>query len=696
MLMHELNILEGRPNPLGATPREDGSVNFAVSSQYASAVTLCLFTNTEDRTEETHRILLTERTGDTWYGRIKDIPKGATYGYRVDGLWEPGAGHFFNHSKLLLDPYAKHIDGPSRFHPSMLSSTEDKKRCSKDSGSFAPRAFVPTVSHYDWEGDQYPELPLSESSFIELHVKGFTKLNKDVPADLRGTYTGLSSEPSIRYLKRLGITTVQLLPVHQHLDDGFLIEKNLVNYWGYNTLGFFAPEARYSAGNDPVAEFKDMVKAFHREGLEVILDVVYNHTCEGGTDGPTCLLRGFDNAPYYHTDPGEPGYYRDFTGCGNSVDVSHPRSLRLVLDSMRYWVEEMHVDGFRFDLAVELGRGREPFRRRAAFFKAVSQDPVLCRTKLIAEPWDLGPGGYQIGNFPNDWAELNGKFRDCIRRFWRGDPGVTGEFAARITGSEDLFAHNRRKPEASINLITSHDGFTLHDLVSHNHKHNLANGEKNRDGDSHNIAYNHGVEGKTDDPKIQRLRQRQIRNFLATTICSQGVPFLTAGDERLRTQDGNNNSYCQDNEISWIDWNETAEATELREFVQSLFELRRNSPLLRQNRFFTGKSPGKDIPPDVCWLRADGNVKEQVDWEMEKPGAFAMMLHDADKEESILFFFNARHEEKTFHFPTASTCDWQLLADTSNPKTGSSAPLKGETVKLEDRSMQIWKSTTTS
>lgn len=689
--MHELTISEGSPHPLGATPQSDGSVNFAVSSQYGATVTLCLFANPDKRSEETHRILLTGHSGDTWFTRVSGIPAGTTYGYRVDGLWEPVAGHYFNHSKLLLDPYAKHIDGPSLFHPTLLSATRDGKLCRKDSGPFAPRAMVPQCDHFDWEGDERPRLPLSDSTFMELHVKGFTKENPDVPEPLRGTYAGLASDASIRYFKELGITTVQLLPVHQHLDDGFLLKKDLVNYWGYNTLGFFAPEARYSAGDDPVTEFKEMVKAFHRAGMEVILDVVYNHTCEAGTDGPTCFLRGLDNMVYYHTDPSMPAHYRDYTGCGNSVDVSHPRSLRLILDSMRYWVEEMHVDGFRFDLAVELGRSREPFRRRAAFFQAIFQDPVLCTAKMIAEPWDLGPGGYQIGNFPNDWAELNGKFRDCIRRFWRGDPGISGEFAARITGSEDLFSHNRRKPEASINLITSHDGFTLHDLVSYNHKHNLANGENNEDGDSHNLSFNHGEEGPTEDPEIQELRERQIRNFLATTICAKGVPFLTAGDERLRTQGGNNNSYCQDSELSWINWDNTKNASDLRDFVAKLFAFRKESPLLRQNRFLTGKAPGKNIPPDVCWLRADGNIKKLVDWEMEKAGAFAMMLHDADAMESIIFFFNARQEVKTFHFPPKMHCDWTLVADSAAPADTGRTSTDCKTTELIDRSMQIWK-----
>lgn len=680
----------GKPFPLGATPCEDGSINFSVASQYAETVTLCLFADLKNPWIETHRVDLTGRHGDTRFIAVKDIPEGARYGYRASGPWKPEQGHFFNSAKLLLDPYAKHVDGPSKYAASMKSVRKDLSPSTADSSMHAPRAFVPRLDRYDWEGDTYPRVPMTESVVCELHVKGFSKLNEAVPTDLRGTYAGLAHPASISYLKELGITTVQLLPVHHHLDDGFLIERGLVNYWGYNTIGFFAPEARYANDEDPVTEFRDMVKAFHREGMEVILDVVYNHTCEAGIDGPTCMLRGFDNLCYYHNVPTKPGVYWDSTGCGNSVDASHPRALRLIMDSLRYWVEEMHVDGFRFDLAVELGRSPLSFDRRAAFFQAVHQDPVLSQTKLIAEPWDLGPDGYQIGNFPTMWAELNGRFRDDVRRFWRGEPKVMGEFASRITGSEGLFAHNRRTPGHSLNLITSHDGFTLNDLVSYEEKHNLANGEENRDGDSHNLSSNHGVEGPTDDPAINTIRLRQIRNFLTTLICSQGVPFLMAGDERLRSQQGNNNTYCQDNELSWLSWEESDSAREMREFTASLFRFRREHPKLRRTSFFTGAVDNETGLPDVCWLRPDGEIKQSADWNGTKPGAFAMLIYGQDQEKALLFFFNAKSEAVTFHLPAKPICCWKSVINTEDPSQNSMSGDPEDSIKLCAHSLQIW------
>ena len=686
-----LSISNGLPSPLGATVQEDGSINFAVSSQLARSIELCLFTDLQHPAKETHRLPLTHRRGDTWHLCVAGIPSGSTYGYRAYGVWDPLAGLFFNPNKLLLDPYSRHISGLSAFHPTLNSSNVNGGMDTIDSGPFAPRAFVPGPETYDWEGDTHPATPMADSVIYEIHVKGFSKLNPAIPEPLRGTYAGLAHPASIEYLRDLGVTAVQLLPVHQHLDDGFLLKRGLVNYWGYNSLGFFAPESRYAAGNDPVTEFRDMVKSLHRAGLEVILDVVYNHTCEAGTDGPTCFFRGFDNITYYHTDVARPGNYIDFTGCGNSVDVSHPRTLRLVMDSLRYWVEEMHVDGFRFDLAVELGRSVESYSRRATFFQAIHQDPVLARTKLIAEPWDLGNGGYQIGNFPIDWAELNGKFRDGVRRFWRGDPGVSGEFAARITGSEDLFSHNRRNPTSSVNFITSHDGFTLTDLVSYNQKHNLDNGEKNADGDSHNISFNHGVEGDTTDPSILKLRQRQIRNFLATLICSQGVPFILGGDERLRTQNGNNNGYCQDNKISWISWNDTPEGLAIFQFVRKLLRLRKDYPILRRTSFFTGqKRDGSEIP-DICWLRPDGKVKESIDWEAEKAGSFSVLVHGEDFAGSLLFFFNARQEKREFNFPREPASSWELIADTEDPSLQGIHAKPQHIALLADRSLQVWK-----
>jgi isoamylase len=686
-----LTISKGTPFPLGAKSLPDGSVNFAVQSRFATKVELCLFTDRNHPTTETHRIPLSDRLADIWYIRIEGIPAASTYGYRVDGILDPLAGFYFNPKKLLLDPYARHIDGPSNYHVSMKAQKSGGGKAPVDSAPFAPRAFVPDGEEYDWEGDSPLFRPMSETVISELHVKGFSKLNPDVPEELRGTYAGLAHPASTGYLRDIGITAVQLLPVHQHLNDGFLLERGLVNYWGYNTLGFFAPEASYAASGDPVREFRDMVKALHRAGLEVILDVVYNHTCEAGTDGPTCFLRGFDNLTYYHIDPANPGKYIDYTGCGNSVDVSNPVVLRLVMDSLRYWVEEMHVDGFRFDLAVEMGRTPDSFNRSAAFFQAVHQDPVLAGVKLIAEPWDLGYGGYQIGNFPIDWAELNGRYRDAVRRFWRGDPGVNGEFAGRITGSEDLFSHNRRKATASINFLTSHDGFTLHDLVSYNQKHNLANGEGNADGDSHNISFNHGEEGPTKDYLIQETRNRQIRNFLATMICSQGVPFLLSGDERMRTQGGNNNSYCQDNAISWISWNDSPDAIALREFVKRLLKLRKDFPILRRGSFFTGQKVEDSDLPDISWLRADGKKKEAIDWGADKPASFSVLIHDSEQKRSLLIFFNAKISDREFHFPKLPAGKWELVADTSDPALEGTIMASPSKSKLIERSMQIWK-----
>lgn len=688
--MDNIVVNPGSPFPLGATPCEDGSVNFAVVSQSATSVTLCLFADSENPTLETERIRLTGRRNDVWHISVSGIPEGCTYGYRVDGPWEPAAGLFFNHRKLLLDPYAKQIDGPSLYHESLPSLNPARGQSRVDSGKHAPRAFVPRIDSYDWEGDKSPNRPLADSVIMEMHVKGFSKLNESLPEEIRGTYAGLAHPASIAYLKEIGITSVQLLPVHQHLDDGFLLERDLVNYWGYNTLGFFAPEARYASTDDAVTEFRDMVKALHKEGLEVILDVVYNHTCEAGVDGPTCMLRGFDNLHYYHTGPTQHGNYVDFTGCGNSVDVSHPQSLRLILDSLRYWVEEMHVDGFRFDLAVELGRYRNGYKRRAAFFQAIHQDPVLNQVKMIAEPWDLGSGGYQIGNFPHDWYELNGKFRDTVRSFWKGDPGLAGEFAQRLTGSEDLFAHNRRTAEASVNMITSHDGFTLHDLVSYNQKHNEANGENNADGDTNNHSYNHGVEGPTKDKKILKLRHQQVRNFLTTTICSKGVPFILAGDERLRSQGGNNNTYCQDNELNWISWNDSEESKAMQQFVKRVLQFRADRPLLRKMEFFTGKGADKNSLPDVCWLRPDGNVKQIIDWNVEIPGAFSALLHSEQSGGSILMRFNARNADVEFEFPDIKNVDWKLVADTAKPELFGDVGKNAARKTVLSKSMQIW------
>ena len=695
-----LSISDGVSSPLGATADSDGVVNFAVVAPRADAVDLCLFWDEDSPQMETARIRMQARTRGVWHVAIQGLPASCAYGYRVQGPWKPADGHYFNHQKLLLDPYARLVSGVTMHHDSMRTRTPDGKPDPIDSGRFAPKGRIVREDDFDWEETQRPRIPMVDSVFYEAHVRGFSMQNPAVPVNLRGTYAGLGHEANIGYLKDLGITSVQLLPIHHHLDDGFLLERGLVNYWGYNTLAFFAPEVRYAATDDPIREFREMVRAFHREGMEVIIDVVYNHTCETGVDGPTCLFRGFDNESYYRTVPSDPAAYDDVTGCGNSVDIANRDAMALVLDSLRYWVEEMGVDGFRFDLAATLGRDPRDFTPDAAFFRAVHQDPVLSDVKMIAEPWDIGRGGYQQGNFPVLWSELNGKFRDCARRFWRGDSMVVGEFATRITGSVDLFAHNGRPPSASVNMITSHDGFTLRDLVSYHHKHNEANGEHNRDGDSHNLSFNHGAEGKTQDNVINELRRRQIRNFLTTLICSQGAPFITAGDERLRTQWGNNNAYCQDNELSWLDWSDkNPDAESMRRFVRKLLALRRDNHVLRKTRFFTGNQINDSGLADVTWLNLAGEPKNPHDWSVEEPGAFGMLIHrEASPQKEapsafLLFLFNARSYELKVRIPKNPKTKWECLIDTIDPEgdPDASPARSGATTVVSSRSVQIWR-----
>ncbi|NNE92571.1 MAG: glycogen debranching protein GlgX [Verrucomicrobiales bacterium] len=676
-MLPPFHILPGSPDRPGVTWTDANAVNLAVFSTHAAAVDFCLF-DREDPAHELGRIRLPGRTGDMFHGEISGelITPGMPYGFRVHGPYLPENGHVFNPHKLLGDPYARQFAAPSAFHRSMLPGRVD-------SGPHVTKAVLPPLES-DVPTPTRLETPWEDTMICELHVKGYTRSLPHVPEGIRGTYAGLAHPSVLDHLKALGITAVQLLPVHQHLDDGFLLERGLVNYWGYNTLGFFAPEARYAA--DPanvINEFKSMVEAFHQAGIEVILDVVYNHTCEGGWHGPMAAFRGFDNLCYYRTPPTDQSQYYDVTGCGNSLDLNHPRVLQLVVDSLRYWVEEMGVDGFRFDLAVTLGREPRNFTRRAGFFKALRCDPVLSRVKLIAEPWDLGRGGYQVGNFPNYWSELNGKFRDATRRFWRGDKRVLGEMATRLTGSEDLFRHNGRSPLNSINFITSHDGFTLRDLVSYNEKHNLANGEENRDGDSHNQSFNHGIEGETDDPVILELRARQQRNFLTTLFLSQGVPFLTAGDEMNRTQGGNNNAYCQDNEISWLNWDLDESAAALRDFVLRLVELRHRHRLFRRSKFLTGL-PVNGGEPDISWRRADGARMTEIDWGAPHYPALSFAL-----ECGIFMALNASHEDLEFALPEGKT--WHCEIDTAHPEK-SGVPADGPMTWVTNLSVQVWES----
>src|SRR2546427_10642987 len=605
--MTSVQTFLGYPYPLGATWTGNG-VNFAIFSKHATGVELCLFDDLE-ATEENIRIPVTEQTDQVWHVFLPDVRPGQLYGFRVSGPYDPERGLRFNSSKLLLDPYAKAIAGEVNWADEMfgyvvVGEDEDLTQDFRDDAWGVPKSVV-IDNAFDWKGDRKPGIPLHSSVIYEVHVKGFSKLWPNGSEELRGTYAGLGNAAAIDYLAKLGVTAVELLPVHAHIDDKVLVDRGLRNYWGYNTIGFFAPHAAYSSSGqmgEQVREFKSMVRSLHAAGIEVILDVVYNHTAEGNQLGPTLCFRGIDNLAYYRLRPDDPRFYLDFTGTGNTFNLLHPRALQLVMDSLRYWVLEMHVDGFRFDLASTLARDHEGVNKLHAFFEIIHQDPVLSQVKLIAEPWDVGEGGYQVGNFPVLWAEWNGKYRDEFRRFWKGDEGRVGEIAYRLTGSPDLYQHSGRRPYASINFITAHDGFTLNDLVSYNDKHNEANGENNNDGDNNNNSWNCGVEGPTDDPEINQLRRRQRRNFLTTLLLSQGVPMLCAGDEWARTQNGDNNAYCQDNEISWFNWEHDEKQNQFVEFTRKLIQLRSDHPVFRRPKFFQGRRVRGSEIPDVMWV----------------------------------------------------------------------------------------------
>ncbi len=607
----------GRPSPLGATVKENG-VNFALFSEHANRVELCLF-DSPDAAVESERISLPEKTHQVWHGFLPDVKPGQLYGYRVDGPFDPAHGHRFCARKVLLDPYAKLIGRELRWDRSILDQD-----C--DTAPFAPLGRVVDTS-FSWGDDRPPQTPWHETVLYELHVKGFTRQHPDVPENLRGTYAGLVSPAALKHLHELGVTAVELLPVHYHADEPFLLERGRVNYWGYNTLGFFAPDPRYSASGPEgaVQEFQEMVRRLHAEQIEVILDVVYNHTAEGNHLGPTLSLRGIDNSTYYRLESHQE-YYTDFSGCGNSLRVSHPQTLRLIMDSLRHWVTEMHVDGFRFDLASALARELWEVDRLASFFDIIHQDPILSEVKLIAEPWDVGPSGYQVGNFPVLWSEWNGKYRDCVRRFWKGSGGTVGEMATRLAGSSDLFSDDGRTPAASINFVTAHDGFTLHDLVSYNQKHNEVNGEENRDGTNDNESWNCGFEGPTTNPEVNSIRSRQQRNFLATLILSQGVPMLLAGDEFGQTQQGNNNAYCQDSPVAWLDWNWSEEQHALFQFTRELIHLRRTQPVFRRRHFFLGRPIQGAEVKDIYWIESTGKEMGWEDWATEHVRCLCMVL----------------------------------------------------------------------
>ena len=683
----------GYPYPLGATWLGNG-VNFALFSEHATSVDLCLFDSMEAR-EENVRIPVTEHTDQVWHIFLPEAQPGQIYGYRVSGPYEPEVGMRFNSSKLLLDPYAKAIAGRVEWGDEMFGyvvggEKEDLTRDFRDDAWGMPKAVV-IDNAFNWDGDRKLGRPLAESIIYEVHVKSFTKLCPSVPPELRGTYAGLGSTWAIDYFKHLGVTAVELLPVHTHIDDKALVDRGLSNYWGYNTIGFFAPEAKYSGSGDrggQVNEFKTMVRNLHAAGIEVILDVVYNHTAEGNHLGPTLAFRGIDNIASYRLETKNPRFYLDFTGTGNTFNLLHPRTLQLVMDSLRYWVLEMHVDGFRFDLASTLARDANGVNKLHAFFEIIHQDPVLSQVKLIAEPWDVGEGGYQVGNFPVLWAEWNGKYRDAIRSFWKGDEGKIGEVAYRLTGSPDLYQHDGKRPYASINFVTSHDGFTLADLVSYNEKHNEANGEKNHDGDNNNLSWNHGAEGPTEDPKINALRERQRRNFLTTLLISQGVPMLLGGDEFGRTQNGNNNAYCQDNELSWFHWEKPDEKQNaLREFTRRLIQLRHQHPVFRRPKFFQGRRIRGSEIKDVMWFNPGGNEMSEKDWSLPFARCLGMLLSgdtidvlgfqgEPIRDDTFLFLLNAHYETISFLLPGQENIEWQLLLDTAS-ESGFLAEPKG-------------------
>ena len=666
----------GLPYPLGAT-WDGAGVNFAIFSANAEKVELCLFDARGRR--ELARIPLPEYTDEVWHGYLPDARPGTLYGYRVSGPYDPSRGHRFNHHKLLLDPYAKAFSGALRWSDAHYgyrigSHRADLSFDRRDNATGMPKCVV-LEEAFTWGADNRPAVPWVNTVFYELHVKGFTALHPDVPPALRGTFGGLAAPAIVAYLRDLGITTVELLPVHAFVDDRRLVEQKLRNYWGYNSIGFFAPDGRYLSAGDP-NEFKTMVKHLHEAGIEVVLDVVYNHTAEGSELGPTLSFRGIDNASYYRL-AADPRYYEDTTGTGNSLDLRHPRVLQMVTDSLRYWVEEMHVDGFRFDLAPTLARENHGYAGDAAFFKAIRQDPVLSRVKMIAEPWDTGLGGYQLGNFPPGWSEWNGKYRDTVRRFWRGDMGVLPELASRLAGSADLFEHQGRRPRASVNFVTVHDGFTLNDLVSYNGKHNEANHEDNRDGSDDNNSWNCGAEGPTDDPEIINLRERQKRNFIATMLLSLGVPLVLGGDEFGRTQRGNNNAYCQDNEISWVDWNARgARDLALAQFTTNVLRMRREHPAFKRDAFFRGRPIADGGRKDIAWMKPEGGEMEPNDWTGDRR-TIGLYLG----ARPLLFAaLNAAPDDLDFALPDVERVAWSLVFDTGI-EAGAPRDVPNEDVK---------------
>ena len=705
-----MRVWPGEPFPLGATWTGVG-VNFALFSAHATKVELCLF-DAPDATKESARIPLPEYTDMVWHAFLPDVRPNQLYGYRVYGPYDPSKGHRFNPNKIVMDPYAKSVARTIRWSDQMFGYVvgdpqEDQSIDPRDNAAFAPLAAVVDPA-FTWGDDRPPRTPWHNTVIYETHVRGFSKSHPLIPERLRGTYEALTTEPALEHLKKLGVTAVELMPVHHHARDRHLAQKGLTNYWGYNSFGYFAPERRLAASTTPagaVREFKRMVRALHAAGLEVILDVVYNHTAEGNHLGPTLSLKGIDNASYYRLVGDDRRFYMDFTGCGNTLNMQSPQVLQLIMDSLRYWVLDMHVDGFRFDLASALARELYEVDRLGAFFDIIHQDPVLSRIKLIAEPWDLGQGGYQVGNFPVLWTEWNGKYRDSVRQFWRGDGSTVSELATRLAGSNDLYAHNGRQPYASINFITAHDGFTLNDLVSYNEKHNEANLEENRDGESNNLSWNSGAEGVTDDAEIRALRERQKRNFLATLMVSQGVPMISHGDEVSRTQKGNNNAYCQDNELSWIDWHLDAEKRTLLNFTTKLVHFRLSQPTLRRRRYFQGRNIRGGEVKDVAWLAPDGREMTDATWNAASVRSLGMLLNGTAIEEvdergeliigdSLLVLLNGHSDNVPFTLPPLDDDhQWRRVVDTFEPHAPDRSFHPGGRYELRGRSVAIFKVT---
>ena len=697
-------LLPGKPYPLGAKWNGRGT-NFAVYSENATGVDLCFF---DEDNNQTDCLRLEECTAFVWHGFVPGIRPGQRYGFRVHGPWDPARGHRFNEHKLLVDPYAQAILGYVQWNQSIFPYTfgekdADLNKNEDDSGPGVPKSIVVDPT-FDWSGDRRLRIALADSIIYEVHVRGFSVNNPAIPEELRGTYAGLGHPTNIAYLKKLGITAVELLPVHHFINDAHLVEEGLTNYWGYNTLGYFAPAERYSSDQTPgasVREFKTMVKELHKAGIEVILDVVYNHTCEGNEMGPMLNFKGIDNTVYYRTMPDNPRHYMDYTGTGNTLNVRHPQVLKLIMDSLRYWVTEMHVDGFRFDLAATLARELHDVDRLSGFFDIINQDPTLADVKLIAEPWDVGDGGYQVGNFPVIWAEWNGKYRDTVRKFWKGDEGQLSDLGYRLTGSSDLYQHDGRRPYASINFVTAHDGFTLRDLVSYNEKHNEANKEDNKDGTNDNQSWNMGVEGDTDDETINHARERQIRNFLATLILSQGVPMICGGDERGRTQYGNNNAFCQDNEVSWYDWRPSERKQLLVEFTSHLVHLRRKHNNFRRRKFFQGAAIHHSEVLDIAWYEASGAELDQGAWSAPWGRSLGFMLNGRTlntkdphgnpiMDDSFLILINAYHEGVEFKLPPCPCVGyWECMMNTDDLHEEFQRRKVDDTVIVAGRSMML-------